>query len=395
MSNSEEYFIRSTSCNSSEVNPIQLLETENINQTSRTRILLKPEIVCKNGHNTVRINILKQKKHTRQQINTIEWPSIDSFDRLQLDYGQETKIELDSESTSNLFNHLCNLYNISREEVFSGFNHFTIVKNDNALILFGDNREKIQSLLNNDPDFIDKLEEISPGLLENTAHLKEYERRIQALEEFEINLNDTTKDENHWQSFLDNNHWIFGYSLNIFINRGQTNFGGMDYTGQGQQRGDFLGLSQGEIKFTVPVEIKKPSSQLVKNNTYRTHVYELGNDLVGGVCQLQAYCMRWQRESASQENMDRLETQNIYTCQPRGILVIGNTSQLNNRDKKHTFELYRRNLFNPEIITFDELYERAKFIVNSSCLTITEDQEEPINDYEEDNDYIDEDEISF
>lgn len=32
---------------------------------------------------------------------------------------------------------------------------------------------------------------------------------------------------------------------------------------------------------------------------------------------------------------------------------------------KETFELYRRNLYNPEIITFDELLERARFIVAS------------------------------
>ena len=36
-----------------------------------------------------------------------------------------------------------------------------------------------------------------------------------------------------------------------------------------------------------------------------------------------------------------------------------------NKQKYRSFELYRRNIINPEIITFDELYERAKFIVNN------------------------------
>ena len=33
--------------------------------------------------------------------------------------------------------------------------------------------------------------------------------------------------------------------------------------------------------------------------------------------------------------------------------------------KLNCFEIFRRNLHNPEVITFDELYERAMFIVNN------------------------------
>ena len=34
-----------------------------------------------------------------------------------------------------------------------------------------------------------------------------------------------------------------------------------------------------------------------------------------------------------------------------------------NKDKLRSFELFRKNISSPEIITFDELYERARFIV--------------------------------
>lgn len=37
-----------------------------------------------------------------------------------------------------------------------------------------------------------------------------------------------------------------------------------------------------------------------------------------------------------------------------------------NADQFRSFELYRRHLFSPDIVTFDELYERAKLIVESS-----------------------------
>jgi len=55
-----------------------------------------------------------------------------------------------------------------------------------------------------------------------------------------------------------------------------------------------------------------------------------------------------------------LERSACYTIQPKGILVIGHTDQLDDNAMRMTFELARRNLQNPEVITFDELLARAK-----------------------------------
>ena len=47
-------------------------------------------------------------------------------------------------------------------------------------------------------------------------------------------------------------------------------------------------------------------------------------------------------------------------------MVIGNLAQLRgNDDKIACFELYRRNIRSPEIVTFDELFYRAKCIVEN------------------------------
>lgn len=55
-----------------------------------------------------------------------------------------------------------------------------------------------------------------------------------------------------------------------------------------------------------------------------------------------------------------------YAVDPRSYLVVGNMSELvGNRDKVACFELYRRNVRSTEILTFDELYERAKCIVDN------------------------------
>jgi hypothetical protein len=59
----------------------------------------------------------------------------------------------------------------------------------------------------------------------------------------------------------------------------------------------------------------------------------------------------------------------VFNYQPKSYLVIGSMGEFTtengvNKDKLRSFELLRKNTINPEIITFDELYERAKFIVH-------------------------------
>ena len=112
------------------------------------------------------------------------------------------------------------------------------------------------------------------------------------------------------------------------------------------------------------VEIKRPATQLLGTRSYRNGACELGAELTGGVSQIQANCSKWEKEgSQTEENREALSYRSTFTIQPKGILVIGHTEQLNQISKRNTFELFRRNTVNPEILTFDELYERAKFIV--------------------------------
>ena len=118
-----------------------------------------------------------------------------------------------------------------------------------------------------------------------------------------------------------------------------------------------------QVQFTVLVDIKKPQSDLLTTRPYRNKVYGLSQDLVGGVAQLQSNCRTWAENSRSDENRELLESRGIYTYEPKGILVIGNTKQLGVVNKRATFELFRRNLHNPEIITYDELLARAEFLI--------------------------------
>ena len=70
-------------------------------------------------------------------------------------------------------------------------------------------------------------------------------------------------------------------------------------------------------------------------------------------------------------------------------MVIGDTSELDNKDKRISFELFRRSLHNIDIITYDELLERARFIVNDK------QELEMVSTTDASSEFISDDELPF
>jgi Domain of unknown function (DUF4263) len=58
----------------------------------------------------------------------------------------------------------------------------------------------------------------------------------------------------------------------------------------------------------------------------------------------------------------------VQVCRPRSILVVGSLQQFQRNGDLHramyeSFERFRRSVRDPEIVTFDEMYERASAMV--------------------------------
>ena len=160
---------------------------------------------------------------------------------------------------------------------------------------------------------------------------------------------------------FERNTWIFGYGLDYRVLKTiqtQPHYGGTDVSGREGQRGDFLERTEAVTKFTVLVEIKRPDTPLLGRVKSRAGAWKLESELIGGVSQLQMNCRKWETEgSRAEANQGRLTQQAIFTVQPKGILVIGRLDELADTDGRNTFELFRRNITNPEILTLDELYK--------------------------------------
>lgn len=196
--------------------------------------------------------------------------------------------------------------------------------------------------------------------------------RKDGLEQFEnYLLSENAINETEWQDFFKNNPWIFGYGLDYkFLNilQKEASVSSIDVGGKNEVKADFL---LADNNFTVIVELKRPDTSLFDNIQNRSESWRLSKDLTYAVSQILTQKAEW--EIKSQKTQFDSEGTPIYqsTYNPKAILIIGNTKQFegNNKEslmKRKTFELYRRNSRDIEIVTFDELLERAKFIVNDN-----------------------------
>ena len=360
---SKEYKTRSTSSNTAKIADIVISESSN------TRRIMRSEIIENNSKNPaagIKIALLHQKK------NGDAWEDIKDKPLSALKAGEMAKLILGSEETLIVFNELKNLYAIhSQRGVEYGENNFIVGREDEIIKTDPQRLVFIKKLMKqgHSKEFWEQLVEADPDLATKLSYSRLHQSRKDTLDNFATLMKQQTSEQD-WQNFFEENKWIFGYGLNYQILRPvttQPNYGGERVTGKGKNRGDFLNATEGEVKFTVLVEIKKPSSVLVESKPYRNDTHCVGPDILGGISQLRSNAHRWQVEGSNTTgNRDDLETKDIYTVQPKKILLVGNTNQLKSRPERESFELFRRNQSDVEVLTFDELLERARFIVDHS-----------------------------
>lgn len=189
--------------------------------------------------------------------------------------------------------------------------------------------------------------------------------------------------EQVWQNFFEQNPWILGVTLSgqLFTSwdseRLRQAVTGRSIAGVGKEA-DALLRTAGRVRSMVFAEFKNHDAPLL-NKEYRSGCWSPSEHLAGGVAQAQGTVHR-----AVQEISDRLAEvaadgsdvvgQYTYLIRPRSYLIIGRLDELigmaggDHRDKIRSFELYRRHLDEPEVITYDELLARAEWFVDNAAV---------------------------
>jgi hypothetical protein len=181
-------------------------------------------------------------------------------------------------------------------------------------------------------------------------------------------------EEEIWQHFFERNPWIFGHGLNyVFLDKEGKKLEaittGATHNNAGN-RVDALMRTRAAISQYVLIEIKKASTDLLRKSPYRSGCWAVSSEVSDAVSQIQKTVFDFtanQTPKIQTATEDGYRTgEEIYRIQPKSYLVIGSLGTLKDSDERFTcFQLFRSSLMAPEILTYDELYERAKCIVET------------------------------
>ena len=239
--------------------------------------------------------------------------------------------------------------------------------------------------------FIQKNPELFTSVIQSKLTTKDIVAvayRKKQLEYFQRLLNDhgyfsTVKSKSNlssegvWQKFFEANHWIFGYGLGYIFLSGLDDkkleqvVQGYSLNSHGK-RVDAVMKTNGILSSLCFIEIKTQDTRLLEDKPYRSGCYAPSKELAGAISQVQgsvADATKTITDKLTIHDNDGNPTgEQIYNYKAKSYLIIGSMSEFTtengtNEDKLRFFELLRKNTLSPEIITFDELYERARFIV--------------------------------
>lgn len=217
------------------------------------------------------------------------------------------------------------------------------------LIKVEDFYDKILGITGNKHDFLQRnFLKVSECNLENI--LKEFEKHLA-----------NNPSEQTWQKFFEKNIFIFDSRYTNFISKQSIKPGR-------RSEPDFLVY---DIYGYVDVyEIKKSNVSLLQYDKSHDNYY-WSPDVSKALSQLENYIFDCsQNRLGIEKSLKEEKGLDLKIIRPKGVLVIGSRSNLENSDRmEKDFEVLRSSLKNIEIVLYDEMYDRLKNLKISSLRT--------------------------
>jgi hypothetical protein len=166
------------------------------------------------------------------------------------------------------------------------------------------------------------------------------------------------KAEQVWQQlFLDNPFILsLAFSLPIVGFGGGVSVGGRNFTGAGEKIADFLYRNGLTDNITV-LEIKTPETDVL-GRVYRGGIHAPSFELAGAINQTLDQRYQLQKSIAGFKDNSRVTNMESYAV--KCIIVIGRIPV--DHDEKKSLELFRNNLNDVTVVTFDELLEKLRHL---------------------------------
>lgn len=363
--------IRSTSRSTAEVEELVL------RSTGTTRLIFRPMLVDNKNDpaSSVKGVFIFQKKGRNDTWENVESPPLSALKKDDI-----AKLDLHSAEVKTLFDELASLYSLyDQSGIPRGERHFVeatstlrdlaAMSDDDLVSVIGDRggigAEALSRLIRwataekNFSLLFDRLEELGEaGLstLNSAVGIAAMKRALLSWSE-----NRTNSDEEFWQSLLAQQAYVLEqlFHVPIVIVGSKAFVGGKAIDNTGGKLIDFL--VKNEITQSLAlIEIKTPTTKLLASE-YRSGIYNVSNDLAGSVQQILAYKDELSR---SRDSLLRSGESHGHVLDPTCIVLIGHAErELDAPEKKRAFELFRQQLKDVQIVTYDEMFHRTKRLV--------------------------------
>ena len=365
--------------------PIHIKSTSNrsaigddivLRSTKKSRLVFRPMIVenpnnpqaCVKGTFTYQVKGLNDS-----------WVDYKTLDLSQLKKDEWVKLELKSEELLHLTIQLKDYYEIySKMGIVSGETDVIVTDSNisDVLVQLLNSKENLQKLIDKGgtelirktiewigdtdqtPEIVEKLKELEASSLSKVNSIIGL-TQLKGVRELWLK-NKTNGDEEFWQNLIKTNSWtisqVFSYPIVILYDKAY--LGGKEITNLGGNVIDFVFMNE-LTNNTILVEIKTPMSRII-GGKYRG-TYSLDKEITGAINQLLNYKDELQK---SFYTLARSEAVDYKVFNPRCLLIVGsleNEGLINEQMK--SFDLFRNDQRNIDIITFDEFFKKVDYLI--------------------------------
>ncbi|WP_175987193.1 Shedu anti-phage system protein SduA domain-containing protein [Bacillus sp. Marseille-Q1617] len=349
-----------------------------LRETTTTRLLFRP-MISNNAHNSD-ASVKGWFVYQRKRLNG-NWEDYKELDNNQLRADEWIKLEIKSEEMLKLMTELDVYYKIHREYGIQ-LGVRTYSKTELQL-------EKITEMFREDSSLFDSLLEFDGNKSEilhktikwmgDTENSEEIVSRLLEIQEDELdhlnnvvgiaNLkkllaiwegNSDNDNEEFWQRTFNENAWVLSQIFaSPFLDFQQKAYvGGKTVENREGKIVDYI--YQNDLSKEVAlIEIKTPNTRLLSSE-YRTGIFSVHSDLTGSVVQVLGYKEQITRDYAQlRYDYDR----DFKVFNPQCVVIAGKLGDLS-KNQLQSFELYRKEMKNVLVVTFDELFKKVQLLLD-------------------------------
>jgi hypothetical protein len=369
----DTFTISRTSANTAECDPIVLRETDQVRLVFKPVLLDNPKNVaaCVDGvlvyqrkrkgadwedHNEVKLSQLRADEWVKLRLSAEEVHSlvreVAALYRHHKKHGLPKnkvhliKVDVEQDESDDLsrldFGRIIALSRKAGVDVITQFLEWLASLKDSGVIL-----ARLQKL---DAESLERI-----GVLARLGILK----KVHA--EWMLKLQEG--DEAYWQASLEEHAFVLSQVVTgpTLVIKGKAYVGGKGVENTGGHLADYLAKNAATHNALL-VELKTPNTPLLDKTEYRNGVFAPSRELSGSITQLLTY-----RDSLQKDYRELAagSQATFLAFRPRGVVIVGNTQELDNEARLRSFELLRAELKDITVVTFDELVAKLGQLIDA------------------------------